>query len=147
MASGKIDEAISVFSQTSRINPDFGGSADLSAGLALLNAGRIPEATHYLGLAAIERADDEQAHYALGQALIAGGDFKGSIESFSRALRLVPGDADAEADMGYAYYREGLVSEAVEHETAALRLDPDQQTAKTLLERLTPAKGPTAPGR
>jgi hypothetical protein len=147
LASGKIDEAIAVFAKTSRVNPDFGGSAHLSAGLALLNAGRIPEATHYLGLAVIERADDEQAHYALGQALTVGGDFKGSIESFSKALSLVPGDADAEANMGYAYYREGLVSEALAHERAALRLDPGQQTAKTLLERLAPQAGPGALGK
>jgi hypothetical protein len=138
LAAGKIDEAIPVFARVSKVNPDFQGSADLSVGMALLNAGRIPDATRFLQMSAIERPGDEQAHYALGQALVAAGDFRGSVLSFAKALSLAPADADAEANIGYAYYREGRLAQALEHERAALRLDPGQETAKSMLERLAP---------
>jgi tetratricopeptide (TPR) repeat protein len=143
---GQIDDATTVFASVARVNPDFRGTADLSVGIGLLKSGptRLAEATERLRAAAAEVPGDEQAHYALGQALLARGDVKGAAECFKRALEIAPRDGEAEANLGYAYFRDGRTAEAIEHLKAGLNIDPSLDMARVLLNQLesTRSKSP-----
>ncbi len=76
------------------------------------------------------------AHYNLGNALAAQGDFSGAAEQFGEAAKLNPGDANAQANLGTALVQLGRLNEAKSHYEAALRIDPTNQLAHDNLQQL-----------
>ena len=73
------------------------------------------------------------------------GDNEGAADSFRKAVALDPLDWEAEEDLGFALYRAGHVSEAVEHEKTALRIEPHADVARSILDALQPAGSPDSP--
>ena len=62
--------------------------------------------------------------------------FKVAADAFRLATRLDPSDGAAEADLGVALYRLGRIPEAIDHERAALALDPSLADARSYLRVL-----------
>ena len=76
------------------------------------------------------------AHYNLGNALAAQGEFNGAAHEFGEAATLNPQDANAEANLGTALAQLGRLNEARSHYQAALRIDPTNALARDNLQQL-----------
>ncbi len=94
-------------------------------GLALVQAGRTPEAIEHLEQALRLKPDYVDAHYNLGLALAQAGRTPGAIEHFEQALRLKPDYVDAHSNLGIVLAQAGRTPEAIEHFEQALRIKPD----------------------
>jgi tetratricopeptide (TPR) repeat protein len=145
VAAGRIDDAIPMFEHMDRINPEARGTSDLAIGNGLMGAARFREALRFLRAAVEESPGLGAAHFSLGQALLQVGDNEGAADSFRKAVALDPLDWEAEEDLGFALYRAGHVSEAVEHEKTALRIEPHADVARSILDALQPAGSPDSP--
>ncbi len=130
LALGRIDDGIAHYERLCRINPDFRGRAALMIGTSLLGQGRQDEGIGYLKAAVRDEPGLAAAHFNLGQAYLDRRSFTESAASFRRAAELDPTDAEAQADLGVALFRLGLLGEAIEHERAALRIDPGLGAAR-----------------
>ncbi|HET9301050.1 MAG TPA: tetratricopeptide repeat protein, partial [Candidatus Polarisedimenticolaceae bacterium] len=68
--------------------------------------------------------DYPAAHLSLGVEQDARGDRAGARRSFTRALELDPGSADAHANLAFLALREGDLDQALAHGDAVVRLEP-----------------------
>jgi hypothetical protein len=132
--AGQVNEAVAVYEDVCRINPDFRGQAELAIGTTLLSRGQPAAAVGFLGSAARDRPGVAAAHFNLGKAYAELGRFRESGESFRRAAALDPADAEAQAELGDALFRQGRVPEAILSEEAALRIDPGLTLARSYLQ-------------
>jgi tetratricopeptide (TPR) repeat protein len=69
------------------------------------------------------------AHHILSQGLLAEGRDAEALLHAREAARLEPGNARVRKNLGYAYYRMGLVDEAIAELRAAIAIDPDYAEA------------------
>jgi Flp pilus assembly protein TadD len=91
---------------------------------------------HYFNLALASQPDYFDAHYNLGNALAAQGNFGGAADQFAEAVKLNPDDANAQANLGTALAQLGRLTEARLHYEAALRIDPSNQLARENLQQI-----------
>ncbi len=103
--------------------------AQYSLGLALGQAGRIPESIEHLQQALRIRPDYVEAHYNLGVALAHAGKIEDAIGQYEQALRLDPGLADARDNLGMVLMRSGRIPEAIECLEQTLRTKPNYAEA------------------
>jgi Flp pilus assembly protein TadD len=97
----------------------------------------------YLMAAAAEVPAAATACFNLGQAWIKLGQPRPAAAAYARAAQLDPHDPEAEADLGVALARLGDLRGAIEHERAALRIDPGfEQAGRNLkvLEKVEAAR-------
>jgi Flp pilus assembly protein TadD len=88
--------------------------------------GRTDEALDVYRDAARARPDDAEAHWRLGEALLAlAGDAEGALGPLDRARELAPGDARVHGTRGLALSALGRAADAVRAFEAALHLDPE----------------------
>lgn len=130
LALGRIDEGIAHYERLCRINPDFRGRAELMIGTTLLGQGRQDEGIVFLKSSVRDEPALAAAHFNLGQAYLNQGRYAASADSFRHAAELDPFDGEAQADLGVALFRLGLLGEAIEHERAALRIEPNLEAAR-----------------
>ena len=95
---------------------DAGRSSDPSLqyayALALVRAGRVPEAEPVFRRLLAAHGDTAELHVLVGQAHAQQGDYPGAIQSFERALALKPDVAEANAALGLIYLEQGKLEDA-----------------------------------
>ena len=142
--ANRIPEAMDLFKQALRINPD-NDAAYYNLGTALALTGRMSEAIAQYEQALRIRPNFAKAHNNLGNALLLTGRTSEAIDQYEQALLIRPNFAEAHGNLGAALGQMGRISEAIEQVKAALRINPkyiDAQNNLTKLEALqktTPA--------
>jgi tetratricopeptide (TPR) repeat protein len=125
---GKIDEAMSHFTDALRIEPDF-EKAHNNLGAVLLRKGKIDEAVHHFSEAIRIKPDFEKAYNNLGAALARQGKTAEAIRHYSEALRIDANNAAAHINMGIDLAEQGKIPEAISHYNEALHIDPGRADA------------------
>jgi tetratricopeptide (TPR) repeat protein len=90
----------------------------------LLDDGRVEEAIQQLAIALRVRPTYVDAHYNMGNALVARGDFQQAISHYETCLRLAPPDATTLNNLGSAFLRAGQIEKAIPDFEAAIKLNP-----------------------
>ena len=139
LGQGKVQEAMSQFEQTLRLEPDC-AQAHNNLGIALAQTGSIEEAIAQYEQAMQINPDFAEAHYELG------GEFENvereteAIDQYEKALRIYPDYVGAHVNLGNAFLRIGKVTEATEEYEQALRINPNYAEAYSnlgaILQRL-----------
>jgi tetratricopeptide (TPR) repeat protein len=129
---GRESEAIAHLQTALRLKPDdFEVNNDLGA--LMLNGGRISAAIPYLETAARLKPDSADVHLNLALALArTPARVADAIPQYEAALRLKPDYAAAHRSLGLLLARSGRTEEAIEHLSAAQRVEPDPAIAKTI---------------
>ena len=94
-------------------------------GVALAQAGRIPEAIAQYEQALRIKPDFPEAHNNLGIALTRSGRIPEAIAQYEQALRITPDFAEAHYNLGLALAQAGRIPEAIAQYEQALRIEPD----------------------
>jgi Flp pilus assembly protein TadD len=94
-------------------------------GLALAQAGRLPEAISHYEQALGIQPDFAEAHNNLALALVHLGRLREAIEHWEQAVRIKPDYVEARNNLGLALAQAGRLPEAISHYEQALRVDPD----------------------
>ncbi len=143
--AGRFDEAIALFEQALRSDPDL-AEAHAQLGAALLALDRDEEAA-----AALERAVGldpglADAHYNLGLVAHRQGRIEGAVARFEQAVALRPDHFEALLALGTDLPQIGRASEGVTHllEAAAAVPTDNPRAAKKLASRLVEAGQPQA---
>ena len=106
---------------------------DNDVGIALEEAGRVPEATGYLEQALLIRPEFAEARNNLGVVLTRAGKLQEAIGQFRQALQIDPNYAEAHLNLGLALAQLGRVPEAQGQWEQALRIKPDYPEAHCAL--------------
>ena len=113
--------------------------AHKNLGIALEQAGRLPEAIEQYEQALRIRPDIAVAHYYLGAALNQAGRVPEAIEQYEQALRIEPDFLEAHFNLALALAQVGKFEDAIDQYEQALRIKPDYADAHynlgVLLER------------
>jgi tetratricopeptide (TPR) repeat protein len=99
--------------------------ARTNLGLALVDAGRVPEAIQQYEQALRIKPDLVEGHYNFGHALIKEGKTQEAIAHYREALRVKPDLAEANCSLGYALIQAGKAAEAIPYLERSLRAKPD----------------------
>jgi tetratricopeptide (TPR) repeat protein/tRNA A-37 threonylcarbamoyl transferase component Bud32 len=99
-------------------------TAQMAAGQALLDQGRLKEAAALCRAAIRHDPKLAAAHSNLGAALDKQGKMDEAVACYQEALRLDPKLAAAHNNLGFALYTRGKLDEAIARYQIALRLDP-----------------------
>lgn len=94
-------------------------------GLALVRAGRFPEAVSHYQQALRIKHDYTEVHNNLGLVLAQSGKIHEAIEHYEQALRLKPDYAEAHNNLAIALFELGKAQEAMEHFEQAVQIQPD----------------------
>jgi len=125
---GRLQEAISHYSESLRIKPDQVKPL-YNLGHVLARQGRFDEAIiHYSQVLQI-KPDYAEAHNNRGYALHRQGRLNEAITSYRKALQIKSDFPEAHYNLGLALQRQGKVDEAIAHYSEAVRLKPDYGTA------------------
>jgi len=125
---GRVEEAVSHYSEALRIKPDY-AEAHNNMGVALGEGGRLEEAFYHLSEALRIKPDFAEAHNNLGIALGESGRLKEAVYHLSEALRIKPDFAEAHNNLGLSLKKGGRIEEAVNHFSEAVRFKPDYAEA------------------
>jgi tetratricopeptide (TPR) repeat protein len=128
VSSNRIDDAIELYQQSLRINPN-NAEAHLNIGNAALQLGRVAEAREQYQEAVRLRPGFAEAHHNLGVALSRLGQWQEAKEQWEQAVRIDPNYADALVNLGTALAQVGDLEGAVGHLTRALQIEPDNVEA------------------
>jgi Tfp pilus assembly protein PilF len=121
---GKLQEAISHYTEAMRINPNFVEGHN-NMGNALFRQGKTEEAiTHYRN-ALRYTLDYADVHNNLGVALAHQGKIQEAAPHFSEALRINPDYAEAHNNLGALLAQQGKFQEAMSHFSETIRIKPD----------------------
>jgi tetratricopeptide (TPR) repeat protein len=74
-------------------------------------------------------ANKENADFVAGNKAIGRRDWKAAVESFNKAAQKMPGNADVQNNLGYAYRNLGDFDKSFTHYKEALRIDPKHRGA------------------
>ena len=99
--------------------------AHFGLGLALQQAGSLPEAIGHYEQAVRIVPDFADAHSNLGVVLDKMGRFPEAIAHYEQALRIVPDFAVSHLNLGTVLQKTGRIPEAIAHYEQALRIVPD----------------------
>ena len=139
LGQGKVQEAMSQFEQTLRLEPDC-AQAHNNLGIALAQTGSIEEAIAQCEQALQIKPDYAEAHYDLGVAFENVERETEAIDQYEKALRIYPDYVGAHVNLGNAFLRIGKVTEATEEYEQALRINPNYAEAYSnlgaILQRL-----------
>ena len=109
--------------------PSASGSAreHLLAGRALLQTGRVNEAIAELSLAVSLDARLSEAHSLLGLAYDRKGMPDRAKDSYERAVKETPDDAQTLNNLGFSLYQNGIYRAAIDRLKRAARLAPNDE--------------------
>jgi protein O-mannosyl-transferase len=97
-AAGRQEEAIVMFRRASDVDPNDGAS-QLNLATALFDHREFEAAAAPAQRAVALRANDRTAHELLGRIWAVKGQFKDAQREFELALKIAPGDPEAQADL------------------------------------------------
>src|SRR5256886_3558983 len=126
--ANRIPEAMDLFKQSLRINPD-NAEACYNLGNALFLTGRTSEAIDQYKQAMGIFPNFAKAHNNLGNALFQTGRTSEAIDQYEQALRINSRYADAHNNLGTALFQTGRTSEAIDQYKEALRINPNDTNA------------------
>jgi len=132
---GRTSEAEASFEKALLLNPDFREGLVAFAEF-LLKTGK-PDRS----LEIVERLKSDVSarfDYFLikGRALEARGEYQAAIESLLQGNKIYNSDTRLLNSLGHCFYRKGQRKEALEALNASLRLNPEQQAVRELIERV-----------
>jgi len=125
---GNYDRADTDFTNADLLDPKEANSAE-AAVLALVQANRLDEAERELDLKLKQHPRDAQLFFFKADVLGRRGDDKGSLLAAQRAVELRPSFAMAHDLLARIYQQNGDENRAIEECKAALKSDPDDETA------------------
>jgi spermidine synthase len=144
-SSGKLDDAIAMFRDGLRLNPE---SAEIywNLGRALVaRGGPMDEALGDLRRSVALDANQGPAHYDLASTLLDLHDVDGAIEHFREAIRLMPKSPEAHNNLGIALGTKGQLEDAIVQFQQAVQLNPDNAEAQHNLTSAMQAVGAQKP--
>lgn len=132
---GRPAEALPSFAETIRLQPDH-ADAEGNWGAALFQLGRLREVLPHWERVIALQPDSLTAHYNLALLHIELGQHQSALPHFETATRLGPNDPEIRTNHARVLLRVNRADEAHEVLVAALRLNPDYEPARRLLENL-----------
>jgi protein O-mannosyl-transferase len=137
---GRTADAIAQYEEALRLKPDYTEARD-NLGLALSAEGRNADAIAQYEEALRLKPDDAEAHNDLGNALSVEGWTADAIAQYEEALHLKPDIAAIHLNLAFALLKiPGRADEAVTQLKAVLRLQPDNERARQILDRIEPTE-------
>lgn len=128
------------FAQALKSAPDNDDLA-INLGIVRLRTGRVLEARFAFQEVA-ERSDESgRAHYYLGMALKAEGDYRKALNSVKKASDLVRRDREFRIEIGRLYHLIGDYERAIRSFKRALRIDPEDPVVYYEMAQTYLAKG------
>lgn len=100
--------------------------ARLALSFALLKQRRLQEAYDHAARVLVVNPTSSRAHALLGQAILASGDFRESVEEFRTALAIDGGEALAVAGLAMVDFYENRLADCVRGLRKAVSLDPNE---------------------
>jgi tetratricopeptide (TPR) repeat protein len=134
--AGRPDDALRRLSQMPESVAGPSEESALDFGTLALEQNAAREAIRWLQLAAARAPDRAEAHEKLGLAIFLNGDPHTARPYLERACRLDPRSASAHLNVAAVYAELGMFPEARRMALEALRLDPAESRAATLLAAL-----------
>jgi tetratricopeptide (TPR) repeat protein len=104
-----------------------GASTYIDKGWTLISAGDYAAAEAALTKALELAPGEPQAESLLGWAMMLNERYDDALSAFQKVLMREPANALARVNLGYVCLRKGLLSEAVEHLSRAIRLNSDRR--------------------
>src|ERR671923_1718707 len=104
-----------------------GASTFVEKGWGLISAGDYAGAEAALAKALELSPGEPQAESLLGWAMMLNEKYDEALHAFQKVLLREPANALARVNLGYVCLRKGLLSDAVEHLSRAIRLDKDRR--------------------
>ena len=132
---GRTEDAIKLYLQALRINPDF-EDAHNNLGLVLKKNGHIEEAKeHYLQALRIN-PESEKTHLNLGNILYNQGRTEEAKEHYLQALKKNPESEEAHNNLAILLVHIGNIERAIAYFRKALQINPDYVPAKNNLKKV-----------
>jgi tetratricopeptide (TPR) repeat protein len=104
-----------------------GASTFVDKGWSLISAGEYAAAEAALTRALELSPGEPQAESLLGWAMMLNEKYDEALHAFQRVLMREPANALARVNLGYVCLRKGILGEAIEHLSRAIRLDKDRR--------------------
>jgi tetratricopeptide (TPR) repeat protein len=104
-----------------------GASTFVEKGWGLISAGDYAGAEAALAKALELSPGEPQAESLLGWAMMLNEKYDEALHAFQKVLLREPANALARVNLGYVCLRKGLLSDAIEHLSRAIRLDKDRR--------------------
>src|SRR5918999_1066533 len=104
-----------------------GASTFVDKGWSLISAGEYAAAEAALTRALELSPGEPQAESLLGWAMMLNERYDEALLAFQKVLMREPANALARVNLGYVCLRKGLLGEAIEHLSRAIRLDKDRR--------------------
>jgi tetratricopeptide (TPR) repeat protein len=104
-----------------------GASTFVERGWSLISAGDYGAAEAALAKALELSPGEPQAESLLGWSMMLNEKYDDALLAFQKVLMREPANALARVNLGYVCLRKGLLGEAVEHLSRAIRLDNDRR--------------------
>ncbi len=137
---GKLDEAVELYQQALRVQPDF-----IQAHFYLANTftkqGKLDEAVELYQQALRIQPDFIQAHFYLANTFTKQDKFDQAVESYQKVLKLQPDFTQAHFFLANAFKKQGKLDLAVESCQKVLKLKPDFTQAHFFLANLLKQQG------
>jgi tetratricopeptide (TPR) repeat protein len=140
MAVGRMDDAISHFSESAQLAPNI-AATHFNLGTAMTAAGRIDAAIAEYRKALQLKPDYALAHNNLGSVLLVRGNLEEADLHLRRAVEIDPAQADAHNNLAKVLMFEGHTNEAIQHLQRALEIKPQYPDAHYNLARASLAQG------
>ncbi|MBZ5603619.1 MAG: tetratricopeptide repeat protein [Acidobacteriia bacterium] len=128
-------DGVSLWSSAVATQPDAARSHNNLAFEYTRIPGRMPDASAEYRAALRIRPDYPEAHFNLGNALLAAGRLPDAIAEFEAAVRAAPAYVEARNNLGNALLQSGNLAAAIPELHAAVRLRPDYAEAHENLGR------------
>ena len=136
LKNAKVQDAIGHYKEAVAAKPD-NATYKYKLGLALHQAGDVDGERAQLEQAVRLDPGLAAAQNELGYLLSRGGDSSGAIEHFRLAVHSAPGYVDAWINLSAELAMAGQFTEARDAAAMALRLEPENERAKRLNDRLS----------
>lgn len=134
LGEGRLEEALSQFSESHRIRPGFVPSL-YNMGVIMSGSGRLDEAAEFYLKGLKIDPNDASIHNNLGNIYARQGKVKDAVESLTTALRIRPDFALAHNNLANLLLQEGEREKAIEHYNIALQIEPEFKEARYNLKR------------
>src|SRR6267143_6475925 len=138
-ASGNLDQAIALFDEVLKVEPDNSNSL-VGKSVALRRAGRIDDALACLNSVLTRQPGHGGALLNKGRILEERGDLDDALEAYDKLIELNPGDADAWVAQGDVLAKMGRDGDARKSYAEALRLSPSDEDMQGKITSLEAAR-------
>ncbi|MEW5801851.1 MAG: tetratricopeptide repeat protein [bacterium] len=141
---GQTDQAIHSFEKALSLKTDLPG-AHLNLGNAYFERNLIDKALEEWKIALAGKGIDLSTHlFNIGLAFSQRGEDAKAVTAWQKASDLDPENPALHYRLGAAYFRQGLYRSAYDEMIESVRLQPDNQEARSLLEKIGEIEGQQA---